>query len=113
MTLWPAALTVVGLADLATVNDGFWVAVTLADEVLVTVVPSGLVPFTVAVLLTTPAFRSARVVVRVAVHVVVAPGASDPPMAVGVQLIVPSPASGSVTWMLLRVVLPLLRTAKV
>lgn len=50
-----------------------------------TAAPVGGVPLAVAVLLTTPAFMSASVVVRVAVQVVVCDGASESPSATGVQ----------------------------
>ena len=67
---------VVGVGVLAIVNEGDWVAVTLAVlPGLVAAAPTGGVPLAVAVLLTDPVFRSAWVVVRVAVQVVVALGA--------------------------------------
>lgn len=74
--------------------------------------PSGPVPVAVAVLAIDPASRSAWVVARVAVHVIVAPGASEAPAA-RVQASGDSPVSGSVTWTFEAVTLPLLVTATV
>ena len=59
------------------VNDGpAGMLTTAVDGGDVTAGPVGGVPVAVAVLVTTPAFTSAWVTVYVAVHVVVAPGAS-------------------------------------
>src|SRR5689334_23119107 len=83
------------------VGPGFWF-----DAV------GGCVPFAVAVFVTEPAFASACVVVYVAVHVSVAPGASEEP---GQEIAdsVPVPVNAvSLIVTLLRVVLPVLVTLK-
>ena len=105
-------------AVLETVNDGFWTAVTVAPEEAVTTVPFGEVPVVVAVLVTLPAFRSACVVVRVALHVSVAFGASVAGRVTAeptelVQVMVPSPDRGSLSPTDVSVVFPLLVIAKV
>ena len=49
VTLWPAAVTVVGVADLAMLSDGDWVTVTVTVfDVALTVPPEGAVPWVVA-----------------------------------------------------------------
>ena len=61
MTTSPAAVTVVGVAVLVTVNAAVWVAGTVADDGGDTgaVSPAGGVPVAVAVLVTEPASMSA------------------------------------------------------
>ena len=67
----------------------------MLDALEVTVVPAGLRPVTVAVLVTAPAFTSACVIVygAVVVQVVLAPGAS----VVAGQLVAPTFASTTAT----------------
>jgi hypothetical protein len=78
LTVWPAAVTVVGEAVLVSESAGFAVAVRVALEgAEVTAAPVGGVPDAVAVLLTDPASISAWVTVYVAVHVTCAPGAIE------------------------------------
>ena len=72
----------------------------------VTTGPDGGVPDVVAVLLIVPAFTSAWVIVRVAVHVVNAPGAS----VVDGQLTTDNPVSGSETATAVNVTLPVFVT---
>jgi hypothetical protein len=78
VTVCPAAVTLVGAADLATVNPG--AAAAVKDTVEggeVVVAPAGVLPDAVAVFDTDPASISAWVTVYVAVQVTVAFGASD------------------------------------
>lgn len=82
------------------------IGVEVDDEADVTAGPDGGVPLAVAVLVMTPAFTSAWVMVRVAVHVVAAPGAN---VVVG-QLMAERPVSGSVTEIVVNVTLPVLVT---
>ena len=74
------------------------------DEV--TAGPAGGVPAAVAVLVTTPAFTSDWMIVRVAVHVVDAPGAS----VVNGQLMLDRPANGSTMLTDVSVTLPVFVT---
>ena len=61
-TVCPAAVTLVGVADLVSVNAALVVAVTVAEDGAdVTAAPVGGVPDAVAVLVTDPASRSAWV----------------------------------------------------
>ena len=76
------------------------------DVADVTTGPEGGVPDAVAVLVTTPAFTSACVIVRVAVHVVDAPGAN----VVDGQLIADKPDRGSVMLTDVNVTLPVFVT---
>ena len=95
-------------ADLANDSVLVWVIGVDVDEVAdVTTGPEGGVPDAVAVLVTTPAFTSAWVIVRVAVHVVDAPGAN----VVDEQLIADKPANGSATFTEVNVTLPVFVTA--
>ena len=101
------AVSVVNADDLANDSAGVWVIGVLVDDgAEVTSGPDGGVPFAVAVLLIDPALTSAWVMVRVAVQVVDAPGAS-----VGDgQLMLERPTSGSVMVTDVRVTLPVLVT---
>jgi hypothetical protein len=111
---WPAtkAPGPAGEADFTTVMAGDWLAMTTAElGVLVVVPPVGIVPVAVAVLVIWPASTSAWVVVYVAVHVVVAPTASE---VVGHETvpIVPVPVNAvSLTTTLVRSVFPEFVTA--
>ena len=82
------------------------IGVDVDDDADVTAGPDGGVPLAVAVLVMTPAFTSFWVIVRVAVQVVVAPGAN---VVVG-QLMADSPVRGSVMPTAVRVTLPVLVT---
>ena len=102
------AVSVVMATDLTRLIDFSCVTGVLVDDELdVTVGPVGGVPEVVAVFVTTPAFTSDWVMVRVAVHVVDAPGAK----VVDGQLMLDRPANGSVMITEVRVTLPVLVTA--
>ncbi len=95
---------------------GLWVAATVAvDGVDVVVPPAGFVPAAVAESLIEPLFRSACVVVYVAVHVTDAPGASDAAPGGQVGPVVNAPAGAvcvSVTATFVSVTLPVFFTTK-
>jgi hypothetical protein len=77
VTVWPAAVTVLGDAVFNSATDGAEVAETVADDGAdVTGGPVGGVPDAVAVSVIEPASMSACVTVYVPVQVVDAPGAS-------------------------------------
>ena len=80
VTTSPAADTVVGVADLVTVNAAVCVAGTVTDDGGDTggVTPAGGVPVAVAVLVTEPASTSACVTVYVAVQSTLAPAPTHP-----------------------------------
>ena len=102
------AVSVVMATDLIRLIDFTCVTgVLVDDEFDVTAGPVGGVPEVVAVFVTTPAFTSDWVMVRVAVHVVDAPGAK----VVDGQLMLDRPANGSVMITEVRVTLPVLVTA--
>ena len=99
------AVSVVIFADLVSNNDWVWViGVVVDDGAEVTAEPDGGVPVAVAVFVTRPAFMSDWVMVRVAVHAVVAPGAR---VADGHET-ADRPANGSLTRTAVRVTLPVL-----
>ena len=103
------AVSAVKATDFAKDNAFTWViGVVVDDPGDVTAGPVGGVPDAVAVFVTDPIFTSDCVMVRVAVHVVDAPGAS----VVDGQLIADKPASGSDTDTDVRVTLPEFVTAK-
>ena len=83
------------------------IGVVVDDGADVTAGPDGGVPVAVAVLLTDPRLTSVWVIVRVAVQVVVAPGAS----VVDGQVTLERPASGSLMVTEVRVTLPVFVTA--
>ena len=101
------AVSVVNATDLVSVSVFACPMGVDVDEVFdVTVGPKGGVAFAVAVLLIVPAFTSAWVMVRVAVHVVDSPGAK----VVDGQLMADKPGSGSLIVIVVRVTLPVLVT---
>ena len=82
------------------------IGVVVDDGADVTAGPDGGVPMAVAVLLTDPRLTSVWLIVRVAVHVVVAPGAS----VVDGQVMLERPTSGSLMVTAASVTLPVLET---
>ena len=82
------------------------IGVEVDDDAEVTAGPEGGVPAAVAVLLIVPALTSDWVIVRVAAHVVDAPGAS----VVDGQVMLDSPVSGSETATAVNVTLPVFVT---
>src|SRR5690348_3147110 len=111
--VWPAALTVGGDADFCSVSALVTATATIAvDEVDVTVPPLGFTAVAMAELVIAPLSMSAWMTVYVAVHVVVAAGASEP----AGQVIANGGAAGSdsVSMMptLLSVVWPVFSTRK-
>ena len=105
-TVWPAAMTLFGTADFATLIDGDCVTVTTAVSLSVTGPPTGGVPDAVAEFEIEPASTSACVVAYDAVHVVDAPGANVPTG----QVTAVNPGSGSATPTEVSVTLPVLVT---
>ena len=102
------AVSVVIATVLVSVMVLVWLIGVVVDELLeVTAGPLGGVAVADAVLMIDPAFTSAWVMVRVAVHVVDPPGAN----VVAGQLMADKPDSGSVTLKEVRVTLPVLVTA--
>ena len=101
------AVSVVIATDFASDRVLVWaIGVDVDDEADVTAGPDGGVPLAVAVLVMTPAFTSAWVMVRVAVHVVDAPGTS----VVDGHVTADRPLSGSVMPTDVSVTLPVLVT---
>src|SRR3954453_5571572 len=99
----PTLLTLVSAADLTRLTCGAWSEGTDASSVSLTFGPEGGVPVAVATFVTTPASRSACVIVWLPVHDMDAPGASVAGCG-GVH--VSDPSFGSLIVTLLKVTLP-------